>query len=385
MQNENPLYIINQTTKAELTISTEVRGQGIINSKFDLESNPEICKAIIDLISGQGKVQPHMLDTLIKLGLLAKTQQIPNSIIFKCTLDNSLVPLETLQNLDLKNIAADYILNKSIYPVKNELPEKLEGHILYNECFSQEKPVLWIKDSKTHILMPFHLSETEMAVVLKLIQNKISIAELPAPLAKQLILAGILIPVNHKTIEKEFYNNARTSLLSDDFTVLPDVINPLQISALRNYYRELEKTGLIRKDPLIENRNSMHNEPTTRFIHHQLQYLVDRIIPESVKPSYTFLSIYNQGAILNRHTDREQCAWNISLVLDMEPELHKDKAWPIFLDVKGKVHEIRLGMGDAIIYPGRKVPHWRTQLTDQQKITVCFLHYVSEEFSGSLI
>jgi hypothetical protein len=74
----------------------------------------------------------------------------------------------------------------------------------------------------------------------------------------------------------------------------------------------------------------------------------------------------------------------MSLALDMEPELERLAAWPIYLEVHGKVHEVRLGLGDAVIYRGTTIPHWRDALPQGQTATVCFYHFVRHDFVGKL-
>jgi hypothetical protein len=111
---------------------------------------------------------------------------------------------------------------------------------------------------------------------------------------------------------------------------------------------------------------------------------VNRLVPTPVKPSYVYLATYHPAAVLKRHVDRPQCEWNVSLVLDMEPEVARTSAWPIFLETAGTVHEVRLGLGDLVLYRGTDVPHWRDRQPDGQRCTVAFFHFVGVDFTGSL-
>ena len=74
----------------------------------------------------------------------------------------------------------------------------------------------------------------------------------------------------------------------------------------------------------------------------------------------------------------------MSLVLDSSPSLPRDEAWPIFLETQGQAREIRLTLGEAIIYRGTKLKHWREALPEQQTATICFFHFVPATFDGSL-
>ena len=88
--------------------------------------------------------------------------------------------------------------------------------------------------------------------------------------------------------------------------------------------------------------------------------------------------------MLKRHRDRAQCAWNLSLVIDMQPRLPARRAWPIFIEADGKTHAVRLAMGDAVLYSGTSQWHWREAQPRGHRTTVCLYHFVPEDFAGSL-
>ena len=69
-------------------------------------------------------------------------------------------------------------------------------------------------------------------------------------------------------------------------------------------------------------------------------------------PTYSFFSLYEKGNELKKHTDREACEITMSLCLGYEPN---DNKWPIHLDDKS----IDLMPGDAVIYRGIDLTHWR--------------------------
>lgn len=84
--------------------------------------------------------------------------------------------------------------------------------------------------------------------------------------------------------------------------------------------------------------------------------------------SYSYARLYKKGDELYKHTDRKECA--VSLTIN----LGGDK-WPIFLlDKKGIKTDITLKPGDALLYQGTDLPHWREKF----KGKTCgqlFLHY----------
>jgi alkylated DNA repair dioxygenase AlkB len=87
--------------------------------------------------------------------------------------------------------------------------------------------------------------------------------------------------------------------------------------------------------------------------------------------TYTYARVYKRGDILRIHRDRPAC--EISITLD----LGGDK-WPIWvLDRDENPVEVNLNPGDALIYRGQEIWHWRGKF-DGDKHTQVFMHYVDK-------
>jgi hypothetical protein len=154
---------------------------------------------------------------------------------------------------------------------------------------------------------------------------------------------------------------------------------------MRRYYRRLIRQGRVALgDYQSARRYVAHNEPVARFFHLQLTGAVEQLVGEPVKPSYVYFASYQSGATLERHTDREQCEFSLTFCLDYSPEPETCTAWPIHLDApRGRV-TIKQALGDALLYRGRELPHWRDRLPEGHTSTSIFFHYVPANFSGSL-
>jgi len=87
-------------------------------------------------------------------------------------------------------------------------------------------------------------------------------------------------------------------------------------------------------------------------------------------PTYSYARIYKNGSVLTRHTDRDAC--EISLTL----HLHGDQSWPIWIETpSGEEVKVDLKPGEAMLYLGKKAPHWRDEYGGEY-YTQVFLHYV---------
>ena len=85
---------------------------------------------------------------------------------------------------------------------------------------------------------------------------------------------------------------------------------------------------------------------------------------------------YQPGAVLRRHVDRAQCRWNVSFCVDIEAA-DDEAPWPLHIGA-GAGQAVHLGIGDAVVYCGTDVPHWREPLPDGKFVTVCLFHYVDD-------
>jgi hypothetical protein len=106
-----------------------------------------------------------------------------------------------------------------------------------------------------------------------------------------------------------------------------------------------------------------------------LELLWDRLentLSEKLIPTYSYARLYKNGNILKRHIDRPSC--EISMTIQLGRSHHY--SWPIF--VGG--NRIDLAEGDAVIYKGNEIEHWREKCDgpDGYYSGQVFLHYVKE-------
>ncbi|MEO0337515.1 MAG: hypothetical protein AAF202_14060, partial [Pseudomonadota bacterium] len=199
----------------------------------------------------------------------------------------------------------------------------------------------------------------------------------------------ILNPIGYHRAQESHWGQqigeARHSYAELGYAVISGIIAPLQVSFMRSYQRSKESEGYWAYDNYKANeRFFLHNDPQLKAIHRQTGRLVRSIIQSELFPSYSFMSAYTEGARLSRHVDRPQCKWNGSLLLDQRPEVSNEDSWPIYLDVEGTAHEVKLDMGDIVFFSGTDIPHWRNKIQDGHRQTLGLFHYVPIDFTGSL-
>lgn len=85
-------------------------------------------------------------------------------------------------------------------------------------------------------------------------------------------------------------------------------------------------------------------------------------------PTYSFWRMYTLFADLLKHKDRPACEVSATVVIDSD-----GTPFPIFIDGT----PIDLKIGEAVIYPGVELEHWREEYKGDGQAQV-FLHYVQK-------
>tara|TARA_Y100000992_G_scaffold66097_1_gene40826 strand:+ start:4147 stop:6189 length:2043 start_codon:yes stop_codon:yes gene_type:complete len=117
---------------------------------------------------------------------------------------------------------------------------------------------------------------------------------------------------------------------------LNDTVHPELLDLLQTYYRTSIENNVFPLGDRQSNRYKSNNEAISRFLHYEMLPLIEKITNTKLRPTYTYLSCYINGCDLPAHTDREDCEYTVSFLIN------KDKDWPIYLH-KVKQHKKHLG------------------------------------------
>jgi predicted 2-oxoglutarate/Fe(II)-dependent dioxygenase YbiX len=107
-------------------------------------------------------------------------------------------------------------------------------------------------------------------------------------------------------------------------------------------------------------------------------------------PTYAYARLYEPGEVLKIHQDREACEISASVTLGLEGDV-----WPIYLGTPSAeptdcgrvdrhdtmvyakdVGEFTMDVGDAVLYRGCELYHWRDEYSEGTWQAQVFLHYV---------
>ena len=172
----------------------------------------------------------------------------------------------------------------------------------------------------------------------------------------------------------------------DEFNpvVLDNVVSYEMSNLLKKYYRTTIESGVFLFGDKQADRFKANNEPFSRFLHYEILPVIEKITKKRLKPTYTYLSSYIKNAELPTHTDRADCAYTVSFLVN------KSDDWPIYLHkvkqpVKSKGRywfdppseeclELHSETNGLIIFCGTDHIHFRKKFTGDF-YDILLLHY----------
>jgi hypothetical protein len=334
----------------QFQLEAPVPGKGLVRTTTNPESGREIhallLQMMMDSVTRTNTVNAALLQDLAAAGALLPRGRIPVRPLFTCTLTDD---------------ERDRLWAAS---VDARLPSSKKPRPLPACAQLGEHDLTWIYDPVRQLEWPYWLTVAQSEQL------------------QQIGPAGGRVRAEHWD---SVLIEATSSIHHREYGIVRDVLPQEFLRSVQEYYRELVANGFLPLGDVQSLRYSLHNEPLARWLHNHTVPLISRIIPERIKPSYTYLGFYLAGAVLEKHTDREQCEYTLSLTIDATPSTAASDAWPLYADLKdGTTVEALLGAGDGLIFKGRELPHYRHRLDQGRTSSSVFFHYVPEAFTGKL-
>ena len=114
--------------------------------------------------------------------------------------------------------------------------------------------------------------------------------------------------------------------------------------------------------------------PKYKEVYFQSKRLLENLIGEKLHPTYYYDRFYFPGQELKKHIDRPAC--EISISVNISSNLNYD--WNLNFEVDGEKYSLPTKPGDAVVYKGMQIPHWRDKLKGNSKnyYHQFFMHFV---------
>ena len=159
------------------------------------------------------------------------------------------------------------------------------------------------------------------------------------------------------------------------YVVIKQFIPPLMCQYVAKNVRVLEaKSRLSFGDTQVENALSGGSPAVSETLLDLMTPVLSDTLGYELYPTYSYLRVYVRGAVLQKHTDRFSCEVSATIPIEFESQCN----WPLCIEIDGNAKSIELEPGDALIYKGIQIPHWREPFEGERQVQV-FLHYVKKD------
>jgi len=160
---------------------------------------------------------------------------------------------------------------------------------------------------------------------------------------------------------------------------IKNLIDQATLGAVSQYFENKINRGEWGQKTLAVNDSSKfgyYADPLIEVLLKSCLPVVEKETGLLLEPTYSFSRVYQSGEELKPHTDRPSC--EISVTVNVACTM--SEPWPIWMQYKGNdPTKCLLNPGDAVIYKGCEVMHWRRPL-EQGAINPQFmLHYVVKD------
>lgn len=119
---------------------------------------------------------------------------------------------------------------------------------------------------------------------------------------------------------------------------------------------------------------SYYADPLVEVLLKQCLPAIEEQTGLELEPTYSFARVYQGGEELKPHTDRPSCEISATINVACTGDI-----WPIWMQYEDKDPiKCMLNPGDAVIYRGCEVTHWRRRLPEGQINVQFMLHYIDK-------
>lgn len=133
------------------------------------------------------------------------------------------------------------------------------------------------------------------------------------------------------------------------------------------------KNRIYKDEAQVEGSLARYSHPQYRETHSKILKVLEDIIGRKLYKTYYYDRFYFTGQELWKHLDRPSCEISVSVHVSTNLK----QFWPI--NVSGSLGEtisIELERGDALLYKGCELPHWREKMPVESETKNLYYHNI---------
>lgn len=182
-------------------------------------------------------------------------------------------------------------------------------------------------------------------------------------------------PISETQIFADYFNSTGADQFQKEkYFLAKGFMNNALLGAAYGYAVKKSLTGeMTFDDKQVPGAPSSYGDTLMETLLELFRPRVEMLTGLKLYPSYSYFRVYHQGDELKSHMDRPSC--EISLIITLGYEAAKP--WPIFFELGDESVPLKLLPGDAVVYRGAEIRHWRESFEGLRHAGV-FLHYVDQ-------
>lgn len=169
------------------------------------------------------------------------------------------------------------------------------------------------------------------------------------------------------------------------YAVISGLIPRERAAQLRAHLEKRAAAGTMKMDDQhVPGTPAVYGDAYMDALMQDLVPVLEQRLGIPLYPTYSYARVYKTGDVLDRHKDRPACEISVSLNLGQTP----DTPWALHVGEGDRSFAAMLHPGDALLYRGVDLTHWRDAFTGDNMAQV-FMHYVdrngpyaAEKFDG---
>lgn len=154
---------------------------------------------------------------------------------------------------------------------------------------------------------------------------------------------------------------------------LANVLSPEEYRDARRECLAYSFEGRLRRSETPSKREYVINTEFSLYIAYRSLPVIEGLLNQSIKVLHTFTSLYDKDDRLEPHVDRPPLDWTMSIMLGEDTSTGAIREL-LSLGNQGRSIKLTGCEGDAVLFAGRDIPHWRAAVCENRLMTL-LIHY----------
>ena len=165
-----------------------------------------------------------------------------------------------------------------------------------------------------------------------------------------------------------------SSFQSAGYVKVKNMVDEQTVKTISQYFENKINRGEWVAKPEKASKLEYYADPLIEVLLKECLPVVEEQTRLELEPTYSFSRVYQEGEELIPHTDRPSCEISATINVACTGDI-----WPIWMQYESNDPvKCLLEPGDAVIYKGCEVTHWRRKLPKGHINVQFMLHYVDK-------